>query len=255
MQLRWTAALAALALFACQPHKAGPVPADARLLYDVDFSAPEHALGKPPAVAVPGEEQKFPSRTPSQIFFGNPIVVAKLCGLEQQPLELAVSHGTQGIEGVEFLLDQRQKHYHVGLDLCIAQLGAAPIASQKMQLAVFLDIAEAYAVAFLAGGEMGVVDPNLAPETATDPRRIDARWEPNKPLHLGVDVDMETQRWQVAVDGAQVFDGELRMSIPRAVRVVLRGNPANAAAIDDVVIWGRNPLAVDVPAPVTGEEK
>lgn len=254
MQTRPLAALAALALLACQPHKTR-IPSDATLLYDVDFGGPEQAVGKPLAVVGTGEEQKFPSRTPSQVFFGDPAVVATLCGLTNQPLELAVAHGTQGIEGIELLLDQRQKHYRVELDLCIATLATPPIPAQKMQLAVFLDIAEAYAVAFLTGGEMGIVDPILAPETALDPRRIEARWEPGKPLHLAVDVDLDTQRWQVAVDGKQVYDGELRMTIPRAVRVVIRGNPSNQAAVDNLLIWGQKPIPIDVPAPVTGEDK
>jgi len=254
MRIRLDAALVALGLLACQPHKTR-VPADATLLYDVDFGAPEQALGKPLVVVPTGQEQQFPSRTPSQVFFGNPTVVAKLCGLGDQPLQLAVAHGQQGIEGVEFLLDQKQKHYHVELDLCIATLGPAPIPAQKMQLAVFLDIAEAYAVAFLASGEIGIVDPILAPETALDPRRIPVHWEANKPLRLGIDVDLDTQRWQVAVDGKQVFEGALRMTIPRAVRVVLRGNTSNEIAFDNLVIWGQKPIAADVPAPVTGEDQ
>ena len=73
------------------------------------------------------------------------------------------------MEGVEILLDQLHARYHVELDLCIAQLGAPPLASQKMQLAVFLDIAEAYALAFMANGEIGVVDPNIAPRDGREP--------------------------------------------------------------------------------------
>ena len=255
MPTRPLAALAALALLACQPHKSGRIPADATLLYEVDFSAPDNTVGKLPAVVPLGDEQKFPSRIPSQVFLGSPTVVAKLCGLEQQPLQLTAAHGVQGIEGVEFLIDKGRKHHHVELDLCIAALGAPPVPAQKMQLAVFLDIAEAYAVAFLASGEIGVVDPNLAPETAVDPRLVDAHWEPNKPMHLAVDFDSDTQRWQVALDGKQIYDGELRMSVPRAVRVVIRGNPTNQAALDNVLIWAAKPIDVDVPAPRAGEEK
>ena len=77
-------------------------------------------------------------------------------------------------------------------------------------------------------------------------------------MHLAFDVDYDTQRWQIAIDGKQVYDGQLVMTIPRAVRVVLRGNPQNAAAFDNLVIWAQRPLApdVDVPLPKTeGESK
>ena len=255
MQKRSLAALAALVLLACHSAKneAARLPADATLLYQVDFSAPEHTAGQPPAVVAHGEEQKFPSRTPSQIFFGKPTVVAKLCGLEQQPLRLAVASGTQGLEGVEFLLDQRQAHYHVELDLCIVQLGPPPIAAQKVQLALFLDIAEAYALAFVAGGGIGVVDPNLAPETAVEPKPVDAHWEPGKPVHLAVDLDSDTNKWQIAVDGKQVYDGPLQMTVPRAVRVVIRGNSVNEAAFDNLMIWGQRPVEGTFLPPRTGE--
>jgi len=255
MRTRSLAAFTALALLACHSAKQGPAhpPADATVLYEVDFSAPEHTVNQPPAVVPEGQEQKFPSRTPSQLFFGQPLVVAKECGLDQQPLKLAVAGGTQGMEGLEFLLDQRQAHYHIELDLCIAQLLPPPIAAQKVQLAVFLDIAEAYALAFLANGEIGVVDPNLAPETAIEPKRLDAHWQNGVPMHLALDVDADTGKWQVAIDGKQVYDGPLQMTIPRAVRVVLRGNARNEAAIDNLLIWGQRPKEGAFLPPRTGE--
>jgi hypothetical protein len=255
MPTRSVAALAALALLACHSarNEIARVPTDAKLLYEVDFSAPENTVGQPPVVVPEGQEQKFPSHTASQIYFGHPTVVAKLCGLEQQPLRLGVSNSTQGMEGIEFLLDERQAHYHVELDLCIAQLGAPPLPAQKVQLAVFLDIAEAYALAFLAGGEIGVIDPNLAPETTTEPKRLDAHWEPGKPLHLALDVDSDTDKWQVAIDGKQVYDGPLQMTIPRAVRVMIRGNAVNEAAFDNLLIWGQRPVDGQFLPPRTGE--
>ena len=229
------------------------MPADATLLYDIDFSAPEHTVGQPPATTPDQTEVTFPSRIPSQIFFGNPTVVAKLCGLEHQPLQLTLAHAPQGMEGIEILLDQIHARYHVELDLCIAQLGAPPLASQKMQLAVFLDIASAYALGFMTNGEIGVVEPDITPETAENPKLV-ARYELNKPMHLAFDFDYDTQRWQIAIDGKQVYDAQLVMTIPRAVRVVLRGNSQNAAAIDNLLIWAQRPLASgsDVPMPKTG---
>lgn len=259
MLTRILTALAALALFACKPATPPSVPpsvpGDAALLYDVDFSAPEHTVGKVVAVLPDGAEQTFPSRIPSQLFFGNATVVDKLCGLDQQPLSLAVARATQGMEGIEILLDQRYGHYRIELDLCVAKLEAPTLASQKIQLLVFLDIAAAYALGFMADGTIGIVDPIREPETTENPRLV-GNWSPDKPMRLAFDADSGTQRWQVSIDGKQVYDGPVEMTIPRAVRVVIRGNQANSAAIDNVLIWGQRELADedDVTPPATGED-
>jgi hypothetical protein len=255
MRTPFLAALAALALIGCNPaksEKAHP-PADATILYEVDFSAPRHTVGHAPDVVPEGQPQNFPSKTPSQLFFGNPTVVAKLCGLDQQPVRLAVASGTQGMEGLEFLLDQRHAHYHVELDLCISQLGSPPAPAQKVQLAVFLDIAEAYALAFLANGEIGVIDPNLAPETAFEPKLVDAHWKQGVPMRVSFDVDYDAQKWQIGIDGKQVYDGPLQMTIARAVRLVIRGNAMNEAGVDNILIWGQRPLQGEFAPPKTGE--
>jgi hypothetical protein len=233
------------------------LPKGAVLLYDVDFSAPEQAVGREVHVVEAGTQQKFPSRLPSQVFFGHPVVVAKLCGLAKQPLQLAVATGEHGYEGVEFLLDQRYGRYHVELDVCVDHLGPPPLPAQAVQLAVFLDIPDAYALGFLSGGEIGVIDPNLAPETATAPRPV-GRFEPGKPVHVAFDVDLEKQHWRISLDGKSVYDGALQASIPRAVRVVLRGNQVNVAAVDDVLVWAEHDLSqpdAAPPPPVTGPER
>lgn len=255
MPARRIAALAALALFACRPSSR--IPEGAKVLYQVDFSAPEHTVGNPTATVPEGQTQPFPSKVPSQIFFGRPTVVAKLCGLEKQPLQLALVHGAQGMEGVEFLLDQIQSHYRIELDLCIASLDPSPIASQKMQLAVFLDVAEAYALGFMSGGAIGVVDPDAKPETAENPAPVPAQWKAGVPMHLAFDIDGDTQKWQIAIDGKQVYDGPIQMTIPRAVRVVLRGNQRNEAAFDNFVVWGEREVKDlgETEAPVAGPEK
>jgi len=251
MLIRSAAAFAALSLLAC--HPSSRVPEDAAILYDVKFSSPENTVGHLPATVPEGGEQKFPSNIITRVFFGQPTVVAKLCGLEQ-PLQLAVAHGTQGMEGVEILLDQAHAHYRVELDLCVVRLDTPPLSSQKAQLAVFLDIAEAYALAFMATGDIGVVDPNLAPETVQNPKVV-ARYEPGKPMHLAFDFDVQTQRWQVAIDGKQVYDGPLQATITRAVRVVIRGNPQNEAAIDNLLIWAQRALPGEVSPPISGQDK
>ena len=91
------------------------------------------------------------------------------------------------------------------------------------------------------------------PETAIEPKRLDAHWQNGVPMHLALDVDADTGKWQVAIDGKQVYDGPLQMTIPRAVRVVLRGNARNEAAIDNLLIWGQRPKEGAFLPPRTGE--
>jgi hypothetical protein len=238
-------------------HKTGtPRPAGAVTLFDVSFSKPEQTTGQGVNVVPPGTQQKYPSAIPSNVFMGHPRVVAELCGLDKQPARLSVGTGEHGIEGLEFLLDQRYGHYHVELDLCIAKIDPPPLASQAMQVAVFLDIPEAYALGFESGGDAVVIDPNLAPETREKPRPV-GKFEVGKPMHLSFDVDLEKQTWRVEKDGKVLLDAALRADIPRAVRVIVRGNPTTTAAVDDFLIWAEHDLTKNgtaPPAPITGPE-
>lgn len=215
------------------------VPKGAALLYDVDFSAPEQTAMQAVKTVMPESEHAFPTKFPSRVFLGLPRVVAKLCGLREQPALLSASTGTQGYEGLEFLLDPRYGRYHVELDLCVERIDAGSFGPQVTQVAVFLDIAEAHAIGFVSGGDIVILDPSLPPEAPPTPI---ARFEPRKPLHLAFDADVEKQTWRIAVDGKTVYDGPLKATLPRAVRVLVRGNPSTAAAFDNLLIWGEHDL-------------
>jgi hypothetical protein len=209
-------------------------------------------------VLVEGTAQPIPSTLPSQIFLGAPQVVEKLCGLEHQPAVLASAAGELGHVGLEFLLDQRYGHYHFELDVCVASLGAPPLQANEPQLAIFLDIPDAYALGFFDRGRLVAIDPARGTDAVTDPAVIGA-YELNKPMRIALDFDLTQQAWSIAVDGAKLFDGKLHASLPRAVRVVIRGNKANVAAIDDLVIWAENDLSKGLQepplAPKTGSQE
>src|SRR5258705_4875518 len=207
-RLRFAFVALCLGLSACPAARRARVPEGAVLLYDVAFAAPEQALNEEVKVVEPQTAQQFPSKIPSAIFFGHPTVIAKLCGLEQQPVQLAVAHATEGLEGLEFLLDQRYGRYHVELDLCVQQIDPPPLPSQAVQVAVFLDVAEAYALGFMSGGVLAIVDPTLHPETQATPPPV-GTFELRKPVHLSFDVDLEKQTWRIAVDGKTVYDAAL----------------------------------------------
>lgn len=237
----------AVALLACPGGK--DLPPGAVLLFDVDFSSPENKPGEAPKVYEEGSVQAIPSRLPSQIFLGAPKVVDALCGLENQPAVLTVAESPLGHVGLEFLLDQRYAHYHVELDVCIANLGVPPLQASEPQLAIFLDIPDAYALGFFERGRLVIVDQARGTEVVTDPMVVGA-WELGKPQRIALDFDVTTQTWSIASNGVKIFDGKLEASLPRAVRVVLRGNVVNVAAIDDIVIWAEKDLSGGLEEPL-----
>lgn len=256
--LRFALAALCLGLSACSSSAPGTrrVPEGAALLFDVDFSAPEQTVGSEVKFVEAGTVQPFPSKIPSGIFFGHPTVVAKLCGLDDQPLQLSVATGDQSIEGVEFLFDQRYGRYHVELDLCIDKLDPPPLPSQAMQVAVFLDISQAHALGFESGGDIVMIDPNLQPETIEKPRQV-GKFELGKPMHLLFDVDLEKQTLLISVDGKTVYEGPVQADIPRASRVVVRGSPTTVAAFDNFWVWAEHdltPPGTTLSPPIAGPE-
>lgn len=240
------AALLAAAL-GCKAGGSNP-PEGAALLFDVHFDPPEDKPGAPPKLYPAGETQVFPSPIPSQIFMGQPLVVDALCGLTRQPLRLSSATGTLGHEGIEFLLSQRYGRYHIELDLCVAQLGPPPRPASEPQLAVFLDFPEAYALGFFADGKIGLVDPLRAAEGDTSAEAI-GKWTASRPIHIAIDADLEAHLWTITLDGAKAYEGKFDGYLPRAVRVVLRGNEANQVAFDDFVVWAQHDLGGELEAP------
>ncbi|MGH7292242.1 MAG: hypothetical protein ACREJT_13585, partial [Myxococcota bacterium] len=237
-------------LAACKPG-AKP-PSDAVTLYQVDFSAPGNAAGSPPKLADPNTPLGVPRTGPSEIFMGAPMVVDKLCGLTKQPVKLAVASGTQGIEGLFFALDSRYGHYRVELDLCIEHFGVPPLQASEPQVAVFLDMPQAYALGFFEKGRLVIIDQARGVDAIVNPLVIGS-YEVGKPIHLTIDVDVTGQTWSVAADGKHLYTGKIGVTVPSAVRVVTRGNPSNVVAIDDVVVWAENDLTVTEPDPLASE--
>jgi hypothetical protein len=242
--------LSALALVTCKPGGPAPrVPVGASLLYDVSFSAPEQKAGEP--VHVPPDDQKvvLPLRIPSRVFMGAPTVTERACGLGEQPLQLslvdpALPMGKQ-LEGVQFDLDAGFERYHAELDACVAMLQPARIMTQLVQLLIFVDVPDAYAIGFLDGGKIGLTDP-MRPESQAAPKLIGG-FIVGQPRHFAIDVDVPKKEWRVAIDGSEVYSGAIQALYGSALRVVLRGGSQNVAAIDNVLIWAEGRIAEPAP--------
>jgi hypothetical protein len=240
----------AAGLVACK-REAG-APSGSVVLYDVDFSAPGNAVGAPPALADANAAPGVPRRGPSDIFMGAPKVVDALCGLTNQPVRLSVASGTQGHEGLFFALGGFYGHYRVELDLCVQNLGAPPMPANEPQLAIFVDLPQAYALGFFAGGRLVMIDQARGADVFANPAVIGS-YAVGQPIHVAIDVDVPGETWKIAADGKELYSGKTGPVVPSAIRVVTRGNANNEAAIDNIVVWAENDLSESETDPLASE--
>jgi hypothetical protein len=234
--LRVAAVAVAGALCACQRR----VPSGAEVVFDVDFSAPEQKVNEPVQVAAEGKAETWPSRVPTSVFFGHPIVVDRFCGLDKQPLRLTSATGDNNSEGVAFSLDPRWGRYHFELDLCVNQNETASTTSRDAPVVVFLDMINAHAIGFDAAGQVTALAPSLDPNKPATPQKI-GNYERRKPVHVAADVDFEKKTWRISLDGKPVLpETPIAINVPGSMRVLARGNPSVQIGVDNVLIWGEH---------------
>jgi len=245
---------AALALCACPQSDSSKLPPGAKVLYEATFSAPEQTADTEVKVVEPSAEYVFPTKLPTGIFFGKPMVVASLCGMDQ-PVRLTAASGTSGIEGLEFLWDPNYRTYHVELDLCVVDIGQPPIPAQPLQVALYFDIAAAHALGFTANGEVGILDPNRD-VAVRDSAVLIGNYKIGRPMRVTVDLDMpiDKQTWRISLDGKVLRESQILATIPRAMRVVVRGSEKTVAALDNVRIWAEHELKDPAPTEPPAQE-
>jgi hypothetical protein len=234
---------AALSLCACPQGQSSRIPAGAKLLYDSTFSAPDQTVDAEVKVVEPtASDYIFPTKRPTGLFFGHPTVVASLCGMDQ-PARLSVATGTNGMEGIEFLFDPGFRTYHVEMDLCVVDIAPPPIAAQPIQVGLYFDVAAAHVLGFTSNFEVAILDPNRDVDVREIPVQI-GNYKVGKPMRVTVDLDMpiEKQTWRIAIDGKVLREQQITGTIPRGVRVVVRGNAKTVAAIDNVLIWAEHEM-------------
>lgn len=234
--LRIALCAAVLAACSCSRSRSTALPAGAKLLYETSFSAPEQTVDTEVKTVEPIVEYPFPTPFPTRVFFGKPMVVATLCGMEQ-PARLSVASGTNGMEGLEFVFDPRYRTYHVELDVCVVDI-APPQVKQPLQVSLFFDISTAYALGFTNEGEIAILDPNRELNVRDIPVKI-GTYRVGVPVRIAVDLDLPVvnQSWRISVDGKVLREGPITANIPRGMRVLVRGNKKTVAAIDNLRIW------------------
>jgi hypothetical protein len=228
----------ALALGACSKSR---VPKGAEVVFDVDFSAPEQTAGSAVHLAEPGKMEVWPARVPSDVFFGKPTVVGSLCGLAHQPLQLTAKTGDNDREGVVFSLDPRWGHYHFELDACVDSLDSPGKIEPDSPVVIFIDVRAAHAIGFNPDGTIVLQLPVMDATSPPPPPKPIGRFEPKKPVHLVVDVDLAAKTMTVAIDGKVAVDRQpVAVDIPSSFRLMVRNNPSAVAGFDNVLIWGEN---------------
>jgi hypothetical protein len=233
---RFTALALAAALCSCSRK----VPSGAEVVFDVDFSSPEQTVNAPVQTAGPGKGETWPSRVPTAVFFGHPIVVDRFCGLDRQPLRITSATGDNNIEGVVFSLDPRWGRYHFEFDLCVNQNETTGSLNRDPPAVVFLDMINAHAIGFDPAGQITVTLPAPDPNNPTAPQKI-GNYQRKKPVHVAVDVDFENKSWRIALDGKTALqDSPVVVNVPGSMRVLARGNPSVQLGLDNVLIWGEH---------------
>src|SRR5262249_41265863 len=142
----------------------------------------------------------WPSRMPTAVFFGHPIVVEKFCGLDRQPLRITAATGDNNSEGVVFSLDPRWGQYHFEFDLCVNQNEAQTGVVRDPPAVVFLDMIKAHAIGFDPQGQVLALVPSMDPVNPATSQKI-GNYERKKPIHVAIDVDFERKTWRISLNG------------------------------------------------------
>ncbi|MFN8548627.1 MAG: FlgD immunoglobulin-like domain containing protein [Candidatus Eisenbacteria bacterium] len=185
---------ARLALFATIALLGLSDPASATL-YDVDWSSPPHNVGYPPAISY-GPAVR---RSPTQIIFGNPLVVSALGAMTEQPLQFDSWDGST--DQVEFRLDDLPiyEFYSLESDVLVesAEAGGA-----------FTLLFAGPAVRRIDFESSGTVSQFVSglPYTPIGSYTIGTI------VHLKVDINLVTDTWAIYLDNALAWEGDFGSS-------------------------------------------
>jgi hypothetical protein len=209
-------------------------------LYDVDFGTPPHTVGLPPVTGT----GPAPRATPTSINFGDPTVVAGSGGLAEQPCQFG--NGTTGYDQLQFAVSSLHSQgfpvdfptYRVDVDMMARRL-AGPVAWDDFSL--LLDLPSVHRIDFK-------IDNTIQ----ASPGGLIGTWMMNVPVHVSVLLDIPTQTWAIALDGAQVYTGPVTAADLRTIRVHLTGNDvSDYAAADNFGVWGIGEVSA-VREPIAG---
>jgi hypothetical protein len=194
------------------------------VLYDIDFNSPPHEVNQPPAVG----GGPPPRTTISEITHGEPLVVAAVGPLDDQPLSFDSSDG-----GDQIMLDLSDlppsDTYQFTARLTLG--GMQPNGT----FTILFDTPAIRSVVFRASGEVEANVPGVYSRTI-------GSYVSGLIVDLRVDIDLAADYWRIYLDGAAAhagsFGGATALTHVRIGTNVSPDPPIVVAAIDDIVITG-----------------
>ncbi|MFB3908566.1 MAG: FlgD immunoglobulin-like domain containing protein [Candidatus Eisenbacteria bacterium] len=210
-------------------------PAEAVLLYDVDFGTPPHTAGQPPVTGT----GPAPRETPTEIRFGDPKVVAVFADLTDQPC--GFGNGTPGYDQLRFGVGTNDADgfpedyddYYFSLDVVIGVL-------EGDIFIVYFDAPTINRLDFRDNGDIR--------EYSSD--TVIGSWDAGVTVHVEIHFDLANAIWEIWLDGDLAYTGPVSTDGKlRSIRLHQRGtNAANGAAADDFLLYGGEPPTSDVHA-------
>jgi len=207
-----------------------PPPANATLLYDVDFGSPPHVLGALPVEA----GGALPRETVSDVWFGDPIVVEAVGALDDQPLWFhggtLLSTPQRYLEQIAFDVGAGAERYRLEFDVLVDRLAAA-----ADRFVIFLDRTGPAITRFEFRG-----DGRIQVGTGAD---WPGSFVEDVVISVSVVVDPVLDRWSLDVDGARIHEGAWISDDLVRVRFALDeysaelGNPQASVGLDNVRIY------------------
>jgi hypothetical protein len=219
-----------------------------RILYDVDFDGPPHAVGAEPVYGY----GPFPRKTPTeggQIFhpFGSAEVVSAFGPLTNRPVKLTALDGTPndpvlGGANLEFDLDEllhpelaEIDRFHASVDVVPNQLRTAS------GLGIFFDASSIHSVQFGNDGNIRIID-------ATGVNQVVGPYFPENVYHVRMAFDRAAAEWSASINGVPVYSGPTdEIDMDRFRIAMTTGDMISPAVayVDNIHI------TADVPEPAT----
>jgi hypothetical protein len=200
--------------------------ADGVLLYDVDFGTPPHTPGQPPVTGT----GPAPRDTPTQIVFGEPLVVPALGALDDQPCAFGW-HPSDTYDQLKFAVSgaggfpDTYDSYHIEMDIIVEASAAS------FTFTILLDTPSVRNIYFYDDGRI---------RAWPCPGDYIGTFEYGVPLFLELDLDVANNQLAITKDGHELWSGDCDVEGLSAIRLSM-GQTSDApdpVAVDNFRVYG-----------------
>ena len=197
------------------------------LLYDVDFGTPPHTPGEPPVTGT----GPAPRETPTQIVFGEPLVVAALGALDDQPCAFGW-HASDPYDQLKFAtglggdgFPEAYDSYHIEMDLIVEASAAS------FTFTILLDTPTVRNIYFYDDGQI---------RAWPCPGEYIGTYEYGVPLFLEIDLDVANDQLTITKDSDVLWSGDCEIEVLRAIRLNMdqTTDAPDPVAVDNFRVYG-----------------